>query len=103
MLQSVPIKPTTKQRFVLRRRFELLGALFLAAIVPWAGFRWLITDTTFDAAVFHNSLIANAVAIFLALWMRLSVETYPGIRAGQTIFPAVLVAHALTFGALLMM
>ena len=103
MLQSVPIKPTTKQRFVLRRRFELLGALVLAAFVPWAGFRWLITDATFDAAVFHRSLIANAVAIFLALWMRLSVETYPGIRAGQTIFPAVLVAHALTFGALLMM
>jgi lipopolysaccharide/colanic/teichoic acid biosynthesis glycosyltransferase len=103
MLQSVPIKPTTKQRFVLRRRFELLGALVLAAFVPWAGFRWLITDATFDAAVFHSSLIANAVAIFLALWMRLSVETYPGIRAGQTIFPAVLVAHALTFGALLMM
>ena len=44
MLQAVPIKPSTKQRFVLRRRFELLGALFLAAIVPWAGFRWLITD-----------------------------------------------------------
>jgi len=103
MLQAVPIKPSTKQRFVLRRRFELLGALFLAAIVPWAGFRWLITDTTFDSAVFHNSLIANAVAIFLALWMRLSVETYPGIRAAQTIFPAVLVAHALTFGSLLMM
>ena len=103
MLQSVPIKPTTKQRFVLRRRFELLGALVLAAFVPWAGFRWLITDATFDAAVFHSSLIANAIAIFLALWMRLSVETYPGIRAGQTIFPAVLVAHALTFGALLMM
>ena len=103
MLQAVPIKPSTKQRFVLRRRFELLGALFLAAIVPWAGFRWLITDTTFDSAVFHNSLIANAVAIFLALWMRISVETYPGIRAAQTIFPAVLVAHALTFGSLLMM
>ena len=103
MLQAVPLKPTTKQRFVLRRRFELLGALLLAAFVPWAGFRWLINDTTFDAAVFHNSLIANAIAIFLALWMRLSVETYPGIRAGQTIFPTVLVAHALTFGALLMM
>ncbi|QIK95654.1 hypothetical protein G7076_03450 [Sphingomonas sp. HDW15A] len=103
MLQAVPIKPTNKQRFVLRKRFELLGALFLAAFVPWAGFRWLISDTSFDAAVFHNSLIANAIAVFLALWMRLSVETYPGIRAGQTIFPAVLVAHALTFGALLMM
>ena len=103
MLQTVPIKPTTRQRFVFRRRFEFLGALVLAAILPWAGFRWLITDTTFPPSVFHNSLIANAVAIFLALWMRISVETYPGIRAGQTIFPTVLVAHALTFGALLML
>ena len=28
--------------------------LLVAALLPWAGSRWLITDTTFDAAVFHN-------------------------------------------------
>jgi lipopolysaccharide/colanic/teichoic acid biosynthesis glycosyltransferase len=53
--------------------------------------------------VFHNSLFANAAAIFLALWMRMSVETYPGIRAGQTILPAVLAGHALAIGALVLL
>jgi hypothetical protein len=104
MLQAVPLKPSAKrQRFVLRRRFELLGALILAALLPWAANRLLITDISFQAAVFHNSLFANAAAIFLALWMRMSVETYPGIRAGQTILPAVLAGHALAIGALVLL
>lgn len=103
MLQSVPVKPSTKQKFLLRRRFEFLGALIFAALVPWAAMRLLVTDVTFDPAAYHNSLFANAAAIFLALWMRISVETYPGIRAGQTISPAILASHALTFGALLLL
>ena len=94
MLQSVPIKSTKKLAFVLRRRFEFGGALLFAAFVPWAGSRWLISDTSFDPAVFHNSLIANVLAICIALWIRISVSTYPGIRAGQLVLPAVFVAHA---------
>ncbi len=94
MLQSVPLKSTGTLPFVLRRRFEFAGALLLAALIPWAGSRWLISDTSFDPAVFSNSLIANISAICLALWMRISVSTYPGIRAGQVVIPAVFVAHA---------
>ncbi|HEX6217864.1 MAG TPA: sugar transferase [Sphingomicrobium sp.] len=94
MLQVRPGRAESRQSFFLRRRFEFLGALLVAALVPWAGMRWLITDTTFDAAVFHNSLIANALAICMALWIRISVSTYPGIRAGQLIVPAVVAAHA---------
>ncbi len=94
MLQPVPPKPANRLRFVLRRRFEFAGALVLAAALPWAGSRWFIADTSFDPAVFHNSLIANVLAICLALWIRISVSTYPGLRAGQVILPAVFVAHA---------
>ena len=94
MLQVTPVKPNGKQAFVLRRRFEFIGALVVAALVPWAALRWLITDPTFDAAAYHNSLIANALAIFMALWIRISVSTFPGIRAGQLILPAVVAAHA---------
>ncbi len=89
-----PITPTARQAFVLRRRFEFLGALLIVALIPWAGMRLLITDTTFDASVFHNSLIANVLAICMALWIRVSVSTYPGIRSGQVILPAVVAAHA---------
>ena len=94
MLQNVPLKSSGKLPFVLRRRFEFGGALLLAALVPWAGSRWLISDATFDPAVFSNSLVANVLAICLALWIRISVSTYPGIRAGQVVIPAVFVAHA---------
>jgi lipopolysaccharide/colanic/teichoic acid biosynthesis glycosyltransferase len=94
MFQTTPLKSTGKLPFVLRKRFEFAGALVLAALLPWAGSRWWVTDTTFDAAVFHNSLVANMLAICLALWIRISVSTYPGIRAGQIVLPAVFVAHA---------
>ena len=94
MRQNVPLKSTGQLPFVLRRRFEFAGALVLAALVPWAGSRWLISDTSFDPSVFHNALIANVLAICLALWIRISVSTYPGIRAGQVVIPAVFVAHA---------
>jgi lipopolysaccharide/colanic/teichoic acid biosynthesis glycosyltransferase len=79
---------------VLRRRFEFLGAILFAALVPWAGLRWLIADTTFDSAAYHNSLFANALAICMALWIRISVSTYPGIRSGQLILPAIVASHA---------
>ena len=93
MLQTVPLQSTGKLPFVLRRRFEFAGALALAAFLPWAGSRWLISDTTFSPSVFHTTLIANVLAICLALWIRISVSTYPGIRAGQVVLPAVFVAH----------
>jgi lipopolysaccharide/colanic/teichoic acid biosynthesis glycosyltransferase len=94
MLQLPPIKPQAKPAFVLRRRFEFLGALVVAALVPWAGLRWLITDPSFEANAYHNSLFVNALAVFMALWIRISVSTYPGIRAGQLILPAIITSHA---------
>ena len=94
MLQVTPVKSGSKQAFVLRRRFEFLGALLVAGLLPWAGLRWLITDPTFSPYAYHNSLIANLLAICMALWIRISVSTYPGIRAGQLIIPAVITSHA---------
>src|SRR5690349_22737996 len=94
MLRVTPVKANRKPAFVLRRRFEFLGALLVAALLPWAGLRWIITDTTFSIAAYHNSLIANALAICVALWIRISVSTFPGIRAGQLIVPAIVAAHA---------
>jgi cytochrome bd-type quinol oxidase subunit 2 len=102
MLQGTPITAGSKQRFVLRRRFEFLGALVVAALIPWAGLRWLIADPSFDANAYHNSLFANALAIFMALWIRVSVSTYPGIRGGQLILPAVIASHATAIAMLLL-
>ena len=102
MLHVTPVKSGSKQAFVLRRRFEFLGAMAIAALLPWAGLRWLITDATFDAAAYHNSLIANALAICMALWIRISISTFPGIRSGQLILPAIVASHA-TMVALLLL
>nr|NUR36789.1 hypothetical protein [Sphingomonas sp.] len=43
-----------------------------------------------------NTLIGNAIAIVIAFWMRLSIETYPGIRRSYVIFPSALTGHGLT-------
>ncbi len=102
MLHVAPMKTGSKQAFVLRRRFEFLGAMLVAALIPWAGLRWLITDPTFDANAYHNSLIANALAICMALWIRISVSTYPGIRSGQLILPAIIASHATMVSLLLL-
>jgi lipopolysaccharide/colanic/teichoic acid biosynthesis glycosyltransferase len=74
----------------------------VAALIPWAGLRWLIADPSFDANAYHNSLFANALAIFMALWIRVSVSTYPGIRGGQLILPAVIASHATMIAMLLL-
>ena len=102
MLQVPPLKPRGKRAFMLRRRFEFLGALFVAAIVPWAFLRWWITDATFDPYSYHNSLFANVAAICLALWIRITISTYPGIRGGQLILPAIVASHATVVTLLLL-
>ena len=43
-----------------------------------------------------NTLVANVLAIVVAFWMRLSIETYPGIRRSYVIFPSALTGHGLT-------
>ena len=77
MLQTVPLQSTGKLPFVLRRRFEFAGALVVAAFLPWAGSRWLITDTTFSPSVFHTTLIANVLRVDTSTtaWSRTPVST----------------------------
>ena len=76
MLQVTPAQTGKQQAFVYRRRFEFFGALIVAGIVPWAGLRWIITDTTFSVNAYHNALIANGLAIVMALWIRISVSNF---------------------------
>ena len=42
-----------------------------------------------------NGLMGNAVAIAIGFWMRLSIETYPGIRRSMVILPSALTGHGL--------
>ncbi|MEO8548106.1 MAG: sugar transferase [Sphingomicrobium sp.] len=49
-----------------------------------------------------NALIGNITAITIAFWMRLSIETYPGIRSTYVILPTALSGHGMVIGALLL-
>jgi lipopolysaccharide/colanic/teichoic acid biosynthesis glycosyltransferase len=77
-----------------RKRFQFAGALVIGALMPWLA-RGPLQGTLVEAASV-NTLLANAAAIIIAFWMRLSIETYPGIRRSYVIFPSALTGHGLT-------
>jgi len=83
-----------RETILVRKRFQFAGALVLGALVPWFARGPLPGDLFEPASI--NTLIGNGIAIIIAFWMRLSVETYPGIRRSYVIFPSALTGHGLT-------
>ncbi|MFL6743455.1 MAG: sugar transferase [Sphingomicrobium sp.] len=77
---------------LVRKRFQFAGALVVGALVPWLARGPLLPGCLLEAASI-NTLIGTAVAVVLAFWMRLSIETYPGIRRSYVIFPSALTGH----------
>jgi lipopolysaccharide/colanic/teichoic acid biosynthesis glycosyltransferase len=77
-----------------RKRFQFAGALVIGALLPWLA-RGPLPGKVIEAASL-NALVANAIAIAIAFWMRLSIETYPGIRRSYVILPSALTGHGLT-------
>jgi len=79
---------------IVRRRFQFVGALVFGAIFPWF-LRGPVLPGTLTEHASVNTLAGNITAIIIAFWMRLSIETYPGIRRSYVIFPAALTGHGL--------
>jgi lipopolysaccharide/colanic/teichoic acid biosynthesis glycosyltransferase len=77
-----------------RKRFQFAGALVLGALAPWLARGPLLPGELSEPAAL-NALAGNAVAVAIAFWMRLSIETYPGIRRSYVIFPSALTGHGL--------
>jgi lipopolysaccharide/colanic/teichoic acid biosynthesis glycosyltransferase len=75
-----------------RKRFQFAGAVVVGALLPWAIRGPLLPGELFEPASM-NTLVGNFVAIAIAFWMRLSIETYPGIRRSYVIFPSALTGH----------
>jgi len=75
-----------------RKRFQLTGALFIGALLPWALRGPILPGELLEPASV-NGLIGNGLAIFIGFWMRLSIETYPGIRRSAVILPSALTGH----------
>jgi lipopolysaccharide/colanic/teichoic acid biosynthesis glycosyltransferase len=84
----------TKVSVLTRKRFQLAIALFVAALLPWLARGPLLPGELMEPATI-NSLIGNAVAVTIAFWMRLSIETYPGVRRSALILPSALTGHGL--------
>ena len=92
MLAFTPVTHVRRDSWLGRRRVQLLGAMLLAAFLPLA-FRLFVTPESLWVSSF-NAFWANLVAVCLALWLRLSVEPYPGIRSSLVILPTCAAAHA---------
>jgi hypothetical protein len=76
---------------LIRKRFQFAGALLIGAFLPWFA-RLFLPGLMFKAASL-NTVIGNSVAVIIAFWIRLSIETYPGIRRSSVILPAALTGH----------
>src|SRR2546429_4440524 len=77
-----------------RGRFQFAGALLIGALIPWVTRGWVLPGKFFEPAT-ANTLIGNSVAVVIAFWTRLSIETYPGIRRSSVILPAALTGHGI--------
>ena len=90
-----------RQALVTRQRFAFFGALVIAGLLPFVLRLVLFPDPDYFQTTL-NALTANILAVMLAMWIRLSVQTFPGTRSGTLIAPSIIVAHATIVTLLLM-
>ena len=83
-----------ERSILTRRRFQYAGALLIGALIPWSLRGSILPGTALEAASL-NGLSGNLIAITIAMWMRLSIETYPGIRRAYVILPSATTGHGM--------
>jgi lipopolysaccharide/colanic/teichoic acid biosynthesis glycosyltransferase len=84
----------SERSILTRRRFQYAGALLIGALIPWSLRGSILPGTALEAASL-NGLSGNLIAITIAMWMRLSIETYPGIRRAYVILPSATTGHGM--------
>jgi lipopolysaccharide/colanic/teichoic acid biosynthesis glycosyltransferase len=101
MLHAPPTQLRTQRRFISRQRFNLLGAMVVVPLLPFMLRAAILPqDTFYEASV--NALIGNVLAVLIAFWVKLSIETYPGNRSTHILLPSIVAAHAIIVTGLLM-
>ena len=95
MARKAPDAPE-RRSLLTRRRFQFAGALVVGALVPFAAAADLPARDRSSRRRRSTPSSPTCVAIAIAFWMRLSIETYPGIRRSAVILPAALTGHGLT-------
>jgi lipopolysaccharide/colanic/teichoic acid biosynthesis glycosyltransferase len=102
MLHATPLRATQRASLFSRRRAQLAGALIAAALMPYL-LRSLLWEGTGNEATSLNALGGNVVAVILAMWVRMSVETYPGVRASALNLPVASICHMAVMVAILLL
>ena len=87
-----PLRPI----FWARLRFQVLGGVLVAAVLPVA-VRLAIYGSSGASNVLENTLIGTVAAIIVGAWLTRNVATYPGSEALASALPSFSAA----FGALL--
>lgn len=82
------------QRSLLRRRVQLATTAGLTGLIPLV-IRALLPTGSLGEASSVNTLVANIAAACFAFWLRLCIETYPGIRRAYLILLSASAAHGL--------
>src|SRR5919107_4707962 len=95
-------RPSRRRSTLTRRRSQFVGALLLAAVLPYVVRSLTIPGAALDPPN-ANAFFANLAAVTIAMWVRLSIATYPGIRSSYVIFPRALAAHGTVIAFLLML
>ena len=102
MLHALPPSSTKTNRSILtRQRFAAAGAMLLVPFVPLELRALLRPGLPIEPSVI-GALVANIVAVLIAFWMRLSIQTFPGTRSGAVILPSISAAHAIVIAGLLL-
>ena len=80
------LKTRSRPSLLTRRSFPVCGGAGARRADPVAASRADPTGTLTEKSSLYT-FAGNIVAIGIAFWARLSIETYPGIRRSYVIFP----------------
>lgn len=84
-----------------RATFQLLGALLVAVVLPYA-VAGLATPYLLQLGLYYVSMAASAASITAGFWMFRNVSGFPGIRASYYILPMFLANFGAAFTVLFM-
>ena len=101
MLHSKPTR-SVQRAVISRRRVQLLGSLLFSALLPYA-LRLLITPGSAGDPPALNTFLGNCGAVLIALWVRLSVEPFPGVRSSALNLPVATASHAIVVVAIVLL
>lgn len=99
MRHDAPVASAQNKTMLASRRFQLVLTASVAALVPFL--LRVVSGAPLEPQLW-NAFCFNAIAVIVAFWVRLSIESYPGIRQSYIIFPAAAVGHGTVLFMLLM-